>query len=318
MKHSIIIPDFFDHPRLGAMSRFSRSLMILPVFDNNVSVVCDNDILRAKVSHILSDRPRMANKNGGLQNLFMIDDHVFLIVDTDNPTRGCDKWIPYYSKYVSAFFVACHRHSTLYIFDGCSIPVFPLGLGHDLSVPGLPFEYRAHYTAMTTERDISVFFRGRYNTRLTRKIFSGKIQKAIPDTCISNSGDHKRMHGEKYIRLMGRSKIAWCPRSVKAPPDYECNSVTGRDSEAMCLECLVVRPSIGIIEVEKRVAGVHFVEYENDGSNLIEKLRYYLEHNDERKEIAHNGRLWWERNWSTVARAQQIFADCLEAIKQKK
>jgi len=80
----------------------------------------------------------------------------------------------------------------------------------------------------------------------------------------------------------------------------------------MCLENLVIRHPIGVIETEPRIDRKHYVEIQNDDSDLLELLYYYLEHDDERKEIAHNGRLWYERNGSPTARAYHI----VESLKK--
>ena len=317
-EHEIIIPH--TTPKLLRLSNsflitldYSKCLNILPVFYDNVSVICDNDLLTEKTSSILAGAPHIDNRNNSLCNLFMVNDHIFVVITCDTPVENADVWVPYYAQYIAGFFVLCHRHSTAYIFDDCGIPVFPLFVKPDPHVPMVSFEHNAHATSMAIPKDISVFFQGRYETRLPRKLMAEQIRCHIADTRIGgNRGD---LSGAEYIDLMCRSKIAWCPRSVRSPPDHECNAITARESEAMCLECLVVRPSIGITEVEKRAAGVHYVEIQNDSSDLIEKLQYYLEHEDERKEIAHNGRLWWERNGSVTARAKRIFSDCLRAIK---
>ena len=260
----------------------------------------------------------MANKNGGLTGMFLVNDHVFMIVNTDTPSDNAHNWVPYYSQHVSGFFILCHRHSTSYIFDDCDVPAFSLTIKPESAVPLLSLEHDSHSKSVTTEKDISVFFHGRYCTRLPRKFWANRILTNISNAHIQDSGDRRRLPGSEYVDLMCRSKVAWCPRSVKSPPDHDCNAACPRESEAMCLECLVVRPSIGITEVEERLPGVHFVEIQNDNSDLIEKLQYYLEHDDKRKEIDHNRRLWWERNSSLLARAKRIFSDCLKAIESKK
>jgi len=79
----------------------------------------------------------------------------------------------------------------------------------------------------------------------------------------------------------------------------------------MALECCIFRHPNNLIEVEPRISGVHYVEIdENTHADLIPKINYYLEHEKERKEIAHNGRLWYERNGTAIARAKKIFEDC--------
>ena len=321
--HKVILPDCSHISLRGGFGSLvtiwncSRCLMILPLFYDDVSVVCNNELLTKKVSHILTDAPFIANKNNSLANLFIVDDSVFMILNTDTPTVNHHLWIPYYSQFVSGIFMLCNRYSTSFLFDDFDVPVLPLTIKSDPSVPLLSFEHDAHSKSMTIKKDISVFFHGRYGTRIARNHFAKMIQRHIANTHIQDSGDYKVLPGLEYVDLMSRSKIVWCPRSVKSEPDHNCNAVTARECEAMCLECLVVRPSIGITETEDRISGVHFVEIQNDSSDLIEKLQYYLEHDDERKEIAHNGRLWWERNCSAIARAKQIYSDCLKIMKEK-
>lgn len=287
--------------------------MALPVYYENISVVSDNNLLDPYITKILENPPRMANKNSAREAFFVIDDHLFMIVDTDHPYKNAENWVPYYSQFVSGFFVSCPRYSTSYIFDNCEVPVFCLGISPDIMIPASFLEHDAHSISVTCEKTISVFFQGRFSTRIRRKDFGELINKEIANSHIRNSGTHP-LSGIEYVKEMCKAKIAWCPRSHSSPPDHDCNSVPSKEGDAMCLELLVVKQSIGQPEVEKRIPGVHFVQYNNDGSDLIEKLRYYLEHEDERKEIAHNGRLWWERNCSTFSRAKGIFDSCFKAI----
>ena len=46
------------------------------------------------------------------------------------------------------------------------------------------------------------------------------------------------------------------------------------------LEVLVLKHPTGVIESEPRLPGIHFVEYENYNTDLIEKISYYLKHED--------------------------------------
>lgn len=314
MKHNIILPEF---PILRnseyMISRHISCLLCLPAFNDEISVVCSNELLKPYVDKILSNPPPMSNKNGRLSGLFVVNDHVFMFITTDRPVDNAQNWVPYYSQYVSGFFLCCHRHSTSYIFDNCGVPVFPVGFCPDRFVPMHYMEHGAHTKSMTCEKDISVFFQGRYSCRGPRRSNANMIKSKIPNARIANA-DVRYIPGNEYLDLMCRSKIVWSPRTVKCPPDFDCNSTPGKEGEAMCLECLLVKNPIGVTEPEKRIPGVHFVEYDNYSTDLIEKLEYYLKHEDERKEIAHNGRLWWERNCSTLARAKQIFSDCLSAI----
>lgn len=322
MKHKIILPELLDireranfSPRM--ISLHANCLLALPAYDENISVVCSNELLTPYVAEMLKSAPDMANKNGQFSGMFVVNDKVFMSINTDAPVTNHEQWVPYFSKYISGFFVACRRTSTEYIFAKCETPVFSMTFSPAVLMPTHYLEHTAHSKSMTCKKDIPVFFRGRYRTRKPRKFVASIIQENFPDSYIQDIYLNGSISGYEYIDLMSRSKIVWCPRSVWSPPEHDCNAVTGKETEAMCLEVMVIKHPIGIIEVEKRISGVHFVEMRNDSSDIIEKLHYYLEHDDERKEIAHNGRLWYERNCSILGRAKQIFQDCLTALGNK-
>ena len=89
--------------------------------------------------------------------------------------------------------------------------------------------------------------------------------------------------------------------------------MTSREIDAMCLEVMIMRPPNGLIETEPRLPGVHFAEVTNDHADLVDKMKYYLDHDEERKKIAYNGRLWYERNATIIARANHIFK-CVKSV----
>jgi len=205
------------------------------------------------------------------------------------------------------------RSSTQFIFDDCPIPVYPLPGRPDTTISLCDLEAVGR-SGMT--KDIPLFFHGRTWVRLARLGISHVIEEKIPGCHIGFTDRGDFVTSSEYINLLSRAKIAWCPRSCWSYPDKECNGSTGREVEAMCVESMVLKHSIGTTEVEKREPGVHFVQIGNQNEDIIEKIQYYLEHDDERKEIAHNGKLYFERNLSMAARMRYILNKCLESMKE--
>lgn len=278
----------------------SRDLLVLPVYFRNVKCIIDEDKIRSRF-------PQSASE---IHSFFMVNDNVFIANANDKPIRW--DWIKY-SEFTTAFFIFCHRFSTTFIFKD-TVPAYPLPGKSAAHFSLVQLEHNAHSRSLQSEKDIPVFFSGRHSCRVARKHSGNTIKRHFPDAYIHFLETRTSLSKDEYMDTIIRAKIAWCPRSVWSPPDPECNSSIPKEFEAMGLELLLVKHPIGVIETEERIPGVHFVEIKNDSSDLIEKLQYYLEHEDERKEIAHNGRLWWERNCSTVARANFIMNSCLRSM----
>lgn len=275
----------------------------------NATFVVDHNAIESRVPE--NPKVIMGNKNQSLASFFMVNDHVFMLVTADCPQVFADKWIPYYSKICSAFFVLQYRFSTIPLFEACPIPVFPLPLNiHFVSTWYLECQSRL---SLSGSRDIPVFFSGRRDVRPRRRAAFTKLPEMFPGS-VMNNVSYNRFSQKKYCDYMCRSKIAWCPRSVYCNPDPEENGVTGKECEAMCAQSMVIRHALHAKETEPRIAGVHFVEIEPLEKDLYEKLHYYLSHDDEREEIAYNGRRYYERNWSPMAQAYYLINRCLEAM----
>ena len=286
----------------------SRDLIVLPVYFRNVKCVIDTEKIASRISDSSLSKCFVTPVD-----LFIVNDDLFMLNNNDRPIKRTD-WIEC-SKELTAFFILQPRFSTNYIFKGAS-PAYPLPGKSNPHFSLVQLEYNAHSRALQSKKDISVFFSGRHTVRVARKHYGRVIKRSFPDAYIHFLESGTYLTKEEYLDTIVRAKIAWCPRSTWSLPDRNSNATIAKEFEAMGLELLVVRHPLGIVETEERLPGVHFVEYENDSSNLIEKLQYYLEHEDERKEIAHNGRLWWERNCSTVARANFILNSCLKSMGQ--
>lgn len=271
-------------------------LLSLPIYYRNITCVVDNDKLVKRT------------KRKDVANYFLVNDHVFCILIRD---RYTEQQIHSLAEGTSAIFVSCLRHSLVDVFDRCNVPVYPMPYksGSHLSLA----DFENYYEP--TEKDISVFFSGRHAVRPSRIGHAKWIITSIPDSVIYFLTEGiEALSSTEYLSYMRRAKIAWCPRSVWALPDKDCNSVTVKEVEAMRCGAMVLKPPIGVKEPAERIQGTHFTEYKNDGSDLLEKINYYLEHDEERKEIAHNGRLWWEKNCTLLARASFYLRSCLKAM----
>ncbi len=318
IKHTIVIPE----RQKGSPNKVTgpwqemrtynslSCLHVLPAFEWGIRVIVDSNVLRKRTPEPIF----MGDRCGRFDSFFMVDDHLFMTADCDDTAINCNNWVTYYAENnVCAYFIVQHRRCNNSIFANCPIPVFPIPCVVDMRMPHNLFEHAYHSDYLSKEKDISVFFSGKLTHRVARDSWSQTIREKIPNSVML---ERDSKSAAKYIECMLRSKIIWCPRSVKARRDHECNGLTAREAETMCLEALVVRPSIGVYEPEPRIPGVHYVEVENQNSDLIEKLEYYLEHDKERKKIAHNGRLWFERNSSSLARAYHLLNRSLEVIDE--
>ena len=321
VNYHFIVPNakLFSQEAHFRIYRYTLCLHTLPMLYDNTTISIDDGTMFATVPQVPIDRKNhkrsfVANKNGEYASFFMVNDKLFMYVDADSPVSNSHRWIPFFEEHgIAGLFIVQKRTSTEYMLDNCSIPTFPMASVTDYRVPLSFLEHDAHAKSMCTKKDISVFFSGRCELRPARHAWRDIIRQQIPNS-LTNNRHWLTLSTKDYIESMCRAKIFWCPRSVKSRPDHDCNGITSREVEGMCLETLIVRPPNGLIEVEPRLPEVHFVEVQNDNSDLIDKLRYYLEHDEERKEIAYNGRLWYERNSTSVARAKHLFSCVKECL----
>ena len=297
----------------------TRCLWTLPMINKWVTVQYD-DGSRKEPPREVNKHKCLSNGNGKYASFFWVNEHVFMIVDADRPTKNYKAWTSYYEDQgVAGFFVFCNRKSTQFIFENCSIPVFPCNFPPYYQFPQDTLE-EAHANLLEREKNISVFYRGKPKHNDIRVKWAKVIQDTIPNAhSINNSKGDNTGQGIKipeYVDLMSRAKIAWIPKSCLCPPYEHENVSIARDAEAMCLEALVLRNPLSEIQRVPKLPGVHYVEYAEDCSDLIDKIRYYLEHEDERKQITTNARIYYERYGSPLGRAKLIFKDCLSVIKK--
>jgi len=296
-------------------------LSLLGYYAQNVTIDFDHEKLRKRHP----PRVKVGDFNHRISNFFLVNNHLFMTITCDCPTMWADKWTSHYGQYCTAFFVSHLRKGRHDIFKD-SIQVFhlPFYMGEGVHVAYLETYGRSNL--LSGPQDISVFFIGSPRNRVVRQGLGKTIREKIPNSFIhfskwSQSHTHLRpemycenLSPEIYCDKLCRSKIAWCPRSIRCDPDHEENGIQSRWVEAMCCEILVIGHEPHLLIPEPLEPGVHYVKIQNNSSDLIEKIQYYLEHEDERKRIAQNGRLWWERNCSSVARSQFMINCCMESM----
>jgi hypothetical protein len=301
---------------------FSRHFYCAPYYYRNVSVTIDHQKILNSIPDLRIELPQNSNNVG---TFFMVNNHIFMMIVSDTPTVQWETWMPPYAEKCSAFFILQLRSNLQHIFESCPIPIYPLlhpeGYGivcnrrliHG-SFSGSIFEY---YHSLGLEKTIPIFFHGRYKTRISRRGVARVLRRNIPSAYITFT-EWTPLATEEYVRMMAQAKIAWCPKSVKCPhAGAESNGLTGKEIEAMCLETMILKPPTHIIESEERKSGIHFVTTDTFSSDIVAKVQYYLDHDDERKEIARNGRLYWERNLSPWARTNFMLTKCIEAMEKK-
>ncbi len=318
--HKIILP-FISAEQRRDDSILKRYCQLYCLYALQLYTKYDVEVVRDTGNKIKSIKhyAEFPKHTGQPETIFLFDEKPFLTSHDDNVYIVGNRWIDQLVEIgFGGIFLGQRRRSTEHLFDN-KIPVFSLpGFGAN---PLLDCEGHIwHSISLNAEKNISVFFGGNFRTdgrrRGEERSKAAQRLRKIPNTQIHDNCKQWSTYAE-YLSLMCKSKIAWCPRSISGFPDTNCNGYTGRELEACCLEVMVLRPPLGNIETEQRIPGVHFVEVRNDLSDLLDKTLYYLEHEEERLNIAREGRLWYERNISPLARAHSMYDSCLSALQRK-
>jgi glycosyltransferase involved in cell wall biosynthesis len=101
-----------------------------------------------------------------------------------------------------------------------------------------------------------------------------------------------------YLKEMMSAKIA-----VHLPGH---GPVSYRLVEAMALGTVVVSTPIACAFPEDPIDGVHYVAFNDDGSNVVEVVRRLLRDDDRRRRIAEQAMAFFDRNFSTESMARRI------------
>jgi glycosyltransferase involved in cell wall biosynthesis len=145
--------------------------------------------------------------------------------------------------------------------------------------------------------------------RLTREgiRFYGGLQYPTPG---AQSYEQRRLPFEEYENAINRSKINIAPEGY--------GQFTHRHLEIWCMGgfCLST-PSIREVTLPlgNPQEGVHYVAFD-DLDDMVEKIRYYLTHDDERETIAAAGRSLFETIYDPARHGEAIRQEVQAIVPQ--
>ena len=131
-------------------------------------------------------------------------------------------------------------------------------------------------------QDINMSFLGSKGQRYPERMkYLNYLEDNNIDILVAGGQRDGRLTPQKYADLIRRSKITInFPRAC-----FGDDQLKGRVLEAMASKSLVFERKNKIISTIFE-PGVHYVEYTSP-QDLVEKYNYYLENEEERKQIAH-------------------------------
>lgn len=136
-----------------------------------------------------------------------------------------------------------------------------------------------------------------------REELLGIIRNEFPEHFIGNA------YFDEMAEIYSQSKVLF-NRSLK-------NDINMRVFEAMsCGSMLITNNLIENGQKEMFENGVHLVTY-NDEIDMVEKIKYYIEHEDERERIASNGMDLVQKNHTYLLRMKNLLEICFKALSSK-
>ena len=275
---------------------------------NRANVYRDEDVgfpIVRRIKELDKIRDKMIGERPAYNNglFFMFNGFLFMI-DHGEYSGNRAQWI--IGKYVNP-----HQLAGIFIeqmdknldTSSSKIPIMPLAYG--AKEPALWINQDIYHNAgLHGKKKYSVHFVGGFGTNKQRQKHAQILSK-VPGSRIESV--KKRMSFHQYMLDMAAAKIVWCPPGGKPK--------THREIEAMCCEVAVLMPEQNVIEPEIVQSDIHYISVKSDYSDAIEKCEYYLNNKEELNRVAHNGRMWYERNASDCARARYIHTNCISTLK---
>jgi len=152
----------------------------------------------------------------------------------------------------------------------------------------------AYFCYDGTEKDIDVLFLGTIHSP-ERFEYINYLKQNLPkdvNTHLGGGQRHEKLSHEKYAELTRRAKIV-----INFPFSVAGNDqLKGRVFEATACNCLLLDRKNDRTK-EYFIPGNEYVEYTTK-EDLLNKIKYYLENEVERKEIAHRGMEKFIQKWS--------------------
>jgi len=135
------------------------------------------------------------------------------------------------------------------------------------------------------ERPIDVSFVGRVQRYTSRKLYLSLLQEAGIEVMIAGGVSEAELPIADYAEIMRQSKITLnFSHPVFDEPNYQCK---GRTVEATLCGALLIEDQ-NPETVKWFAPGKDYVDF-SDERDLVEKVRYYLDHPNERTQIAGHG-----------------------------
>jgi len=184
------------------------------------------------------------------------------------------------------------------------IPIVPLTYG--AKEPTLWIDQGVyHNLGMNGKKKHSIYFAGAFGTNKKRKRHA-QILSQVKGALIEDRKKSGRLNFSQYMKNMAASHIVWCPAGGRPK--------THREIEAMCCEVAVLMPEQHVVEPEALKPDVHYICVKPDYSDAAKKCEHYLSNSEKLKQIAHEGRMWYERNASDYARARYMHKHCIKIL----
>jgi len=136
-------------------------------------------------------------------------------------------------------------------------------------------------------------------------VYKRSKDKNIPEELLC-----EEFKGRKYIKAINSSKICLATEGI--------GEFTFRHLELWCLGAFVLsNNSINKLDLPiKPIDGVHYVSFDNI-DDMIEKIKYYLKHDEEREKIAQAGRKMFEEQYDVVKHGIYIKNNVINKLNGK-